>query len=72
MQLKVEDLKTLEALKRFVDERLAGATLEFDSHGLLTINTHLTATSTGDLVKFTEDNFLQQISQEAQQLSDSD
>lgn len=69
MQLKVEDLKTLEALKRFVDDRLAGATLEFDSEGLLKINTHLTATASGALVKFPfDENVLAQIAQLAEEL----
>jgi hypothetical protein len=73
MQLKIEDLKTLEALKRYVDNNLVGATLEFDSQGLLKINTHLTATASGNLVKFPlEENFLQQLSREAQALLDSD
>jgi hypothetical protein len=69
MQLNIEDLKTLEALKRFVDNNLAGATLEFDAQGLLKINTHLTATASGNLVKYPSDeNALQQISLEAQEL----
>jgi hypothetical protein len=69
MQLNIEDLKTLEALKRYVDNNLAGATIEFDAQGLLKINTHLTATASGNLVKFPfDENALQQISREAQEL----
>jgi hypothetical protein len=73
MQLKIEDLKTLEGLKRYIDNNLSGATLEFDSQGLLKINTHLTATASGSLAKFPlEENLLQQLSREAQALLDSD
>lgn len=72
MQLKIEDLKTLEGLKRYIDNNLSGATLEFDSQGLLKINTHLTATASGSLAKFPlDENLLQEISREAQQLLDS-
>lgn len=49
--LQVKDLKTLENLQEYVDTRLAGASLEFDSKGMLVIKTNLTATAYGTLVE---------------------
>lgn len=50
MILQVKDLKTLENLQEYVDTKLAGASLEFDSKGMLVIKTNLTATAAGSLV----------------------
>ena len=49
MILTVESLKTIDALEKFVDERLAGASVEFDNDGQVVIYTGVRVTPTGKL-----------------------
>ena len=49
MKLNIVDLKTIDRLEEYVDERLNGASVEYDNDGQVVIYTGVRVTNSGRL-----------------------